>query len=185
MLPRTPSSTRGYGLALLVHITAANVARRIARNGIAPVRGFVWAFPVIESFTLTHAWSRELKRSGRTALAAIDFRVPDSEIVFARHYREQQQSMTAAEAVGYIRSRPDPRGYEIMLPRRVFPREIVRVRALSRAVGWRYYPEAKGKAPWLCDCVMCTSRGEVNSRRQRDRVAERIRRADAIGQAKG
>jgi hypothetical protein len=166
----------------LVHITAENVAKRIARNGIAPVRGFVWAFPVIESFTLTHAWSRELKRGGRTALAAIDFRVPDREIVFARHYRDDRLAMTAAEAVGYIRSRPDPRGYEIMLPRRVLPREIVRVRALPRAFGWRYFPEAKGKAPWMCDCVMCIGRGEVNSRRQRDRVAERIRLADAARQ---
>jgi hypothetical protein len=78
------------GLALLVHITAENVAKRIARNGIAPIRGFVWAFPVIESFTLTHAWSRELKRRGWTALAAINFRVPDREIVFARHYRDDR-----------------------------------------------------------------------------------------------
>jgi hypothetical protein len=93
--------------------------------------------------------------------------------------------MTAAEAVGYIRSRPDPRGYEIMLPRRVLPREIVRVRALPSAFGWRYFPEAKGKAPWMCDCVMCISRGEVNARRQRERVAERIRRADAVVQRKG
>jgi len=172
-------------LALLVHITAENVAKRIARNGIAPVHGFVWAFPVIESFALTHAWSRELKRTGRTALVAIDFRVPDREIVFARHYREQQQSMTAAEAVGYIRNRSDPRGYEIMLPRRVLPREIVRVRALPRAFGWRYFPEAKGKAPWMCDCVMCTSRGEVNSRSQRERVAERIRAAAAERRGRG
>jgi hypothetical protein len=168
----------------LVHITAENVAKRIARNGIAPVHGFVWAFPIIESFTLTHAWSRELKRSGRTALAAIDFRVPDTEIVFARHYRDERQAMTAAEAVGYIRSRPDPRGYEIMLPRRVMPREIVRVRALPRPLGWRYFPDAKGKEPWLCDCIMCAPRGEVKARRQRERVAERMRRADAGRQGK-
>src|SRR5215813_9311896 len=68
---------------------------------------------------------------------------------------------------GYIRSRQDPRGYEIMLPRRVTPKEIVRVRVLPKAIGWRYYPEAKGKAPWMCNCELCAARGEVNASRQR------------------
>ena len=171
-------------MTLLVHVTAENLAKRIARNGITPVQGFVWAFPILESYTLTHSWSREMKRTGRTTLSAISFRVPDDEMVFARHYRKQRRAMTAAEAVGYIRGRPDPRGYEIMLPRRVTRSEIVRVRVLPKAIGWRYYPEAKGKAPWMCDCVLCAARGEVNASRQRARVAERIRRADAASQDK-
>ena len=171
-------------MTLLVHITAENLARRIARNGICPVRGFVWAFPLLESYTLTHSWSREMKRSGRTTLSAVSFRVPDDEMVFARHYREQRRAMTAAEAVGYIRGRPDPRGYEIMLKRRVNPNEIVRVRVLPKAIGWRYYPEAKGKSPWTCDCEVCVPRGEVKASRQRVRLAEHIRRADAARQAK-
>lgn len=166
-------------MTLLVHITAENLAKRIARNGIAPVRGFVWAFPILESYTLTHSWGRELKRTGRTTLSAVTFRVPDNEMVFARHYREQHRAMTAAEAAGYIRGRPDPRGYEIMLPRRINPGEIERIRVLPKAIGWRYYPEAKGKSPWLCDCELCTPRGEVNASRQRARLAERIRRTDA------
>ena len=86
------------------------------------------------------------------------------------------------EAVGLIRGSPDPRGYEIMLPRRVAPSEIVRARALPRAIGWRYFPEAKGKAPWLCDCPVCEPRGEVKAGRQRVRLAERMRRADAARQ---
>jgi hypothetical protein len=117
------------------------------------------AFPILESYTLTQSWSREMKRTGRATLSAISFRVPDNEIVFAWHYREQSQAMTAAEAVGYIRGRSDPRGYEIMLPRRVNPNDIVRVRVLPKAIGWRYYPETKGKAPWLCDCEVCVPRG--------------------------
>jgi hypothetical protein len=124
-----------------------------------------------------------MKRTGRTTLSAISFRVSDNEIVYARHYREQRRAMTAAEAVGYIRSRPDPRGYEIMLPRRVTPSEIVRVRVLPKAIGWRYYPEAKGKAPWMCDCELCAARGEVNASRQRARLAERIGRGDAAREA--
>lgn len=172
-------------MALLVHITAENIANRLVRNGISAVHGYVWAFPVLESYTLTHSWSRELKRAGRTALAAITFRVPDDEIVLAAHYREDRREMTAAEAVGLIRSRPDPRGYEIMLPRRVAPGEIVRARVLPRAVGWRYFPEAKGKAPWMCDCPVCSPRGEVKASRQRARVAERMRLAAADRKDKG
>src|SRR5262245_34483639 len=148
------------------------------------MQGFVWAFPILESYTLTYSWSREMKRTGRTTLSAITFRVPDDEMLYARHYREHRRAMTAAEAVGYIGSRHDPRGYEIMLPRRVTPREIVRVRVLPKAIGWRYYPEAKGKAPWMCDCELCAARGEVNASRQRARVAERIRRANAASQDK-
>ena len=135
-----------------MHITADNLVKRILRNGIAPVHGMVWAFPVLESYTLTHSWSRELKRTGRTTLSAITCRVPDEEIVLARHYRDERRAMTAAEAVGLIRDKPDPRGYEIMLLRRVAPSDIVRVRTLPKAIGWRYFPEAKGKQPWLCDC---------------------------------
>src|SRR5262245_45946915 len=135
-------------MTLLVHTTAENRAKRIARNGITPARGVVWAFPILQSHTLTHSWSREMKRTGRTTLSAVSFRVPDDEMVFARHYREQRRSMTVAEAVGYIRGRPDLRGYEIMLRRRVNPSEIVPVRVLPKAIGWRYYPEAKGKSPW-------------------------------------
>ncbi len=171
-------------MTLLVHVTAENLAKRIARNGITPVRGFVWAFPILESYTLTHSWSREMKRTGRTTLSAISFRVHDDEMVFVRHYREQRRAMTAAEAVGYIRGRPDPRGYEIMLSRRVNPGEIVRVRVLPKAIGWRYYPEAKGKSPWMCDCELCAARGEVNASRQRARLAKRIRRADAARHVK-
>jgi hypothetical protein len=92
--------------------------------------------------------------------------------------------MTAAAAVGYIHGRSDPRGFEIMLPRRVNPNDIVRVRVLPKAIGWRYYPEAKGKAPWPCDCEVCVPRGEVKASRQRVRVAERIGRGDAAREAK-
>lgn len=120
-----------------------------------------------------------MKGTGRTTLSAITFRVPDDEMVFARHYREQTRAMTAAEAAGYIRGRSDPRGYEVLLPRRINPGEIARISVLPKAIGWRYYPDAKGRSPWLCDCEFCTPRGEVNASRQRARLAERIHRTDA------
>lgn len=166
-------------MAMLVHIAPENRVKRILRGGIAPANGHVWAFPVLASYTLTHSWSRELKRFGATTLAAITFRLPDDEVVLARHYREVPREMTAAEAVGTIRRQADPRGYEIMVARRILASEIVRARALPKAIGWRYFPEAKGKQPWACDCEFCQPKGEVNARRDRARVVERVRALDA------
>jgi hypothetical protein len=81
-------------------------------------KGLSGPFRSSRSYTLTHSWSRELKRRRRTTLAATTFLVPDDEIVLTRHYREDHCAITAAEAVGFIRSRPDPRGYEIMSTQR-------------------------------------------------------------------
>jgi hypothetical protein len=83
--------------------------------------------------------------------------------------------MTAAEAVGLILATEDPRGYEIMLSRRIGPKDIVRVRPLPKAVGWRYYPDAKNQPAKTCDCPMCMPTGEVNARRFRERVKSRMR----------
>ncbi len=177
-------------MPLLVHIAPENKANTLRRNGISPTRlrpdaerhpefdRVVWAFPVLPSYVLTHSWSRELKRSGATTLAAVTFRVPDREPVFARHFSETARLMSAAEAVGLIAAMDDPRGFEIMVPRRIAPREIVGVRTLSKAVGWRYWPGAKGRPMTTCDCPVCIPRGEVKAKRYRERVYKRM---DALG----
>ena len=174
-------------MPLLVHIAPEAEARTIRRTGIAPTRckpdprahpqwdRVVWAFPVLPSYTLTLSWARELKRWGRASLAAITVRLPDNELVFARHYTAAPVLMSAAEACGLILAAPDPRGHEIMVPRRILPKEIVRAQTLPRAIGWRYYPAAKGQSMRLCDCPMCMPRGEVKAKRYRERVRERMR----------
>lgn len=181
-------------MATLVHITAESQARRIRRNGIgvsayyrAPA-GFalrqrgVYSFPVLARYTLTHSWARELKRCGRTSLAAVTFLVDDTELVFVSHFGSQALAVSAAEAVGIVRAEADPRGFEIVVPRRILPSEIRRVAVLPKAIGWRYWPEAKGRPLRLCDCPMCVPRGEVKARRYRDRV-QRAMAADAGGAA--
>lgn len=172
-------------MPLLVHIAPLAEAKKIRRNGIAPTtlkhaRGgfdrFVWAFPVLESYTLTHQWSRELKRWGRTSLAAVTFRIGDAEPVLVRHYSREGQQLTAAEAAGLIRAQADPRGFEVMVPRRIAPGEIVRVRPLPIAVGWRYAPNLKNQPFAVCDCPVCLPRGEVRAARYRERVRAERRR---------
>ena len=175
-------------MPLLVHIAPAGQANKIARNGIAasripggggrefPFDRVVWAFPVLPSYTFTYSWSRELKRWGATALVSVTFRIDDDEQVLVRHYSSRPRLMSAAGAAGFIASATDPRGYEIIVSRRIQPNEIVRVRALPRVVGWRYSPNAKGQPALACDCPVCLPRGEVKARRFRERVYDRMRR---------
>lgn len=176
-------------MPLLVHIAPENKANAIRRNGVAPsrLRGalnghadvdrLVWAYPVLPSYTLTHSWARELKRQGATTLVAVTFRVADDERVFASHFAESPVAMTAAEAVGIIQAAEDARGYQIMLPRRIRPWEIVRIQTLPRAVGWRYWPQARGLPMRMCDCPICAPRGEVKAKRYRERVKARMKKA--------
>jgi hypothetical protein len=166
-------------LPRLVHITADTDAARIRRHGIRPRRvrwlvpgedRFVWAFPVLESYTLTHQWARELKRWGRQTLAAVAFLVGDDETVYVRHFTGCPIRMAASQATGLIRAVADPRGYEILVPRRIEPRDIVSARTLPTAVGWRYAPTFKNAGRYPCECPMCTPRGEVKARRYRERI---------------
>ena len=173
-------------MAILVHIAPENQANSIRRTGIAPrrwktdlhghpgVNRTVWAFPVLPSYTLTHSWARELKRWGRTTLSAVSFRIADDETVLASHYARLPARLSAAEAVALIQNAADPRGYEIIVPRRIAPNEIIRIRALPKAVGWRYWPGARGRPMRLCDCPVCLPRGEVKARRYRERVFARM-----------
>lgn len=174
-------------MPLFVHIAPEPKLKVILRNGIAPTHWLpdpvhhpeidrvVWMFPVLASHTLTHSWARELKRWGRTTLAAITVRLRDDEIVFARHYREQPVAMTAGEAVGIIRAAEDARGYEVMVPRRVRSDEITGSRVLRQTFGWRYAPHLKGKPFPDCDCPMCLPRAEVKAAVQRAQIFDRMR----------
>jgi hypothetical protein len=162
-----------------IHLAPEPMAKRIRRNGIQPTRvrdwlvrsglkgidRLVWAFPVTPSFTVSHQWLRELKREGVRTLVAITFRIDDDEPVLARHYRETPRPMTAAEAVALILAQPEPLGYEVMIPRRITPSEIVAVRHVPQKLGWRTIPGKRGVL--VCSCPMCVPPGTVKSARRR------------------
>ena len=40
-------------------------------------------------------------------------------------------------------------GWEVIIPRRIAAKEIQRVRSLPQVIGWRFFPGAKGKRPFL------------------------------------
>jgi len=178
-------------MARLVHITADTDAARIRRNGIRARRlgwfvagedRFVWAFPVLPSYTVTHQWGRELKRWGRHTLSAVTFVINDDEKVYVRHFNGTPLKTTAAEAIGVLLAQEDACGFEIMVPRRIEAREIAGVRVLPQAVGWRYWPGAKNAGRFPCECPVCAPRGEVKARRYRERIPEMQARYNARAQ---
>lgn len=161
-------------MASFVHLTSAADAPRIRRVGIrADSRGHegsrgVFCFPVLRSHTLTHQWLRELARHGnRGGTVAVHLRLDDAEPVTVGRYNRPPERVTAAEAVARLAAMPDPRGWEVFVPRAVTAREVRRIRSTPQVAGWRYFPDSHGRAP--CTCDGCRVRGEYGSRRLRAR----------------
>jgi len=129
----------------------------------------VFCMPVLPNYYVSHEWLRELRRRGRPPRVAVDFVVPDEEPVLVGHYTRAHDEMTAAQASALIMRAEDPLGYEVVLPRAVTP-EIRRTRAVPQVVGWRYWPEARGRLP--CPCPICQrgNTGEQGSRQPRPSV---------------
>lgn len=159
-------------MARFTHLARESDEKRILRSGIAPtdyreqIDG-VYAMPVTPNFFASHQWLRELRRTSPSPLVAIDFVISDDEPVRVGHYSKEHVEMTAAEATAAIMNADDPRGYEVVITRRILPREIKRTRRVPQVVGWRYWPEAHGQRP--CGCDVC-QRGAFG--------ASRVRRAD-------
>ena len=157
-------------MATYVHLTQETNLPRIKRSGIAtarfakttvPSRG-LFAMPVTLDFYATHQWLRELKRTPGASMAAVYFRLDDKETVYVGRYAKDHPAMTAAEAVALLAAGDQP-GLEVIVPRRVLPGEVVRIKALPQTIGWRYYPEAKGNEPlWF-------SRGEFGGAKFREK----------------
>ena len=162
-------------MAMFVHIAPEAALARIRRNGISRSRralgtssGGVFAVPVTRNFYISHQWLRELKRRGGGTFVGVYFRVADDEPVWVGHYNQRRRRMTAAEAAAEFMAAENREGWEVIIPRRIEAREIHRTRPLPQVLGWRYFPEAKGRPPF-CPCAYCT-RGEYGARRLRARL---------------
>jgi len=68
-------------------------------------------------------------------------------------------------------------GFEVLIPRRIEPKEIRRVASLPQVTGWRYHPGAKGTKP--CGCPFCT-KGDIKSKRIRDAYDEQYGAAHRV-----
>jgi hypothetical protein len=162
-------------MAMFVHLAPESLVARIRRNGIArrtkPLgalpRG-VFALPVTRNFYASHQWLRELRSKNKGPVAGIYFRIPDDEPVWLGHYGQAHRQLSSAEAVSHFTASEDAWGWEVLIPRRIEANEIHQSRVIPQVIGWRYFPNAKGKPPF-CTCKFCT-RGEFGSAKLRKRL---------------
>ncbi len=159
-------------MASFVHLAPEKASSRIHRNGIRRSRtrygvSGVYALPVLANYFTTHQWLRELKRNGQRTIVAVHFRLPDEEPVLVGHYGSEQLETTAAQATDLIAQADDPRGYRVLVPRRIDAAEIRKIRHVSQVIGWRYWPDSHGTPP--CPCPVCLLPGGYGAARIRRR----------------
>ncbi len=156
-----------------VHITCEVVAKKAKTGGLKPNRKSnrsttgVFAMALTPNFQITHQWVREVKQWRRGTMVGVYFKIPDSEMVWIGRYNQEHRQVTAAEAASMVMAETTMTGIEVIIPRSIHPKEIIRVRILPQLVGWRHYPEAHGKRPWACECCQ---KGAYGSRKIRARL---------------
>ena len=152
----------------LVHITDEKNSARIERSGIAlsKWRRVIYFMPVLQNHFISHQWLRELKRRGARVLVGVYFRLPSEETVWVGKYNEPHRQVPLGEAIGILRSLPDPLGFEMFIERKIQPGEIAKVRHLPQKIGWRYKPRAHGTKP--CGCRVCQRPGAYGARKIRE-----------------
>ena len=151
-----------------LHIADEKDETLILKNGLrSGKRKFgprgVYAVPIVQDYARTHQWARELKRRGVRTLICVQFKIPNGESVWVGKYNGEKLEMTASEAAAAVLTHADPMGLEVIIPRKIMPKEITRTYLAPRITGWRYYPDAKGKKPF-CHCKVC-NRGEIRAKR--------------------
>jgi hypothetical protein len=159
-------------MAMFVHLADARDERSIERSGLKPGRRLssrgwgVYAMPVLPNYFISHQWLREMKRRGVRTMMGVYFRIPDREAVVVGHFGQAHVPMTAARASRVIMDAADPRGYEVVIPRRIEAAELHAIRPVPQVIGWRYFPGAHGKR--VCGCPVCLPLGTIKSRALRE-----------------
>lgn len=155
-------------MTTFVHLTSETNLARIRRRGlkIGKWAPGVYAMPVLPDFQRSHQWLRELRRwNGGRTLVAVYCRVPaDTPVAFGR-YNQAHSEGTAVASAAALAELADAGGFEVAIRRDIEPRDITSVKLLPQLIGWRYFPEAKGRPPF-CTCDYC-QKGRPFSRRLR------------------
>ncbi len=142
-------------MAQFIHLFDETNAARIRRGGIRIAKASwrrlngVFLFPLTENFVVNHQWMRELRRRRGQVILAARIRIDDAEHVLLGKYNEPHMQVRAAEAIGIVRKHTDPMGLQVILPRSVKPGEIESVYRPPKIIGWRFYPGARGRRPWV------------------------------------
>ena len=122
----------------------------------------VFCMPVIPDFYATHQWLRELKqyKSGNEIIA-VYFKIPDGETVFCGKYNGEILKTTAANSHNNFLSLEDKMGFQTIINRKIFPKEITKIKRVPQITGWRHHP--KSHAQKRCLCPACIGKGSYNS----------------------
>lgn len=158
-------------MPVLVHLADERDAARIQRGGIkiGKYRQGVFCMPVLPNFYVSHQWLRELKRGGARTFVGVYFRLASKTLVYAGKYNREHRHVPLGEAIREIMSLDDPLGYELIIDRKIEPREIEKIRNLPQTLGWRYIPSSHQEKP-SCVCRVCIPPGSIKSRRLREKL---------------
>ncbi len=162
----------------LVHITSAENEKKILNAGIKTNKyGYLFFMPHLNNFLISHQWARELKRSGIKNFMAVDFKLPDNEMVWFGKYSDQHKKLPLNQAMSLFLKEPDPLGFEFCLERKVTPKEIAKTRHIPKPMGWRYIPHAHGTKP--CPCPMCLQKGGYKTQTLKENESWKMSRNEA------
>ncbi|MHA4808984.1 hypothetical protein ACX0G9_12800 [Flavitalea flava] len=158
-------------MPILVHLADERERARIKRNGIkiGKDRKGIFCMPVLPNFFISHQWLRELKRNGTRTFIGIYFRIDSKAMVYAGKYNEPHRQIELGEAIKEIMALEDPLGYELIVDRKIEPKEIDKIRLLPQKIGWRYLPHSHLKRP-TCACQVCIQRGNIKGRKLRQKL---------------
>ncbi|MCG8313961.1 MAG: hypothetical protein MI976_12155 [Pseudomonadales bacterium] len=165
-------------MAVLVHITSIDNEKSIKRAGIKPGPSQVVFFmPHLKEFLISNQWARELKRAGIKNFAAVDFKIPNDEVVWFGKYNSQHEQVELGAAISILMETEDKLGYEFFIERKIEPKEILKFRKIAKPMGWRYEPDAHGKKP--CPCPMCLQPGGYKTNKLKEVYSEQMSRSEA------
>jgi hypothetical protein len=152
----------------LVHLADERDTNKILNGGIKLRKNGkgVYCMPVLQNFFVTHQWLRELKRWGAKTFVGVYFKVDSIEVVYAGKFGEPHKQLALGEAIKEIMSLDDPLGYELIIDRKIEPKEIVQIKNLPQKLGWRYYPGSHNNKPCACEyCMKGTIKGQKTKER--------------------
>ncbi|EMF70411.1 hypothetical protein [Leptospira interrogans] len=151
-------------MSIFLHLTPLKNKNSILRSGIKTssihyenVRRGVFCMPVIPDFWITHQWLREIKRFSNGPVIGVYFKIPDLEPVWSGNYTSKLILSSVIESTQLLLSTENKLGFQIVLPRKVTKKEILKIKNLPQTIGWRYFPEAHSKP--RCLCPACLPKG--------------------------
>ncbi len=155
----------------LVHLADERELASIKNSGIkiGKHRRGIYCMPVLQNFYVSHQWLRELKRGGAKTLIGVYFKISSRELVYAGKFNQEHKHISLGEAIKEIMRLEDPLGYELIMDRKIEPREITKIKSLPQKLGWRYFPNSHNKRP-TCACPVCIRIGSIKGKRLRERI---------------